>query len=845
VRLLRSKRSLAAAILVLVVAPVTAQAFSSSPDLQDPRPAPAVAAAEVTGSGISWGPNVKVNNDVTGSVQRHPGVAIDGKGTVYATWAEIVGTVRDVYISRSTDWGQTWERRGRVNDIAGQGAGMRQAHPYITLAPNGDLFVMFFETGPPIKLAIVKSTDGGASFSPPLFTAGSEMMQLAVDSRGGLHVVWINYTQGQGARVAYVNSKDGGATFSAKKWIDSVGSESCQCCKIQPLIGPNDEIYVVWRAGSKTNQRDIWFTKSTDGGATFTAPVKVSDWTWNTSTCPWSGPEISMDSQGRLHVLATDVRSGPGNGDLYHYASADAGATWSAATRVNPASPEMQDQAALAYVGGKLLAVYTDSNMRLYWTTSVDGSSWSAPVRVAPSNTKENTYPWVAYTDRAAVFVWNDNRSGAWDAYSALYFGDDGVPPSVSITSPQDGATLGGLVTVAAAASDDFVVSKVEFLLDGVRQAEDASAPYSWTWDTSTSPDGGKKLSAVATDLAGNSATHEIAVTIANQGGDATPPSVAFTSPGNGQTVNGVLTLAADASDNRGVAEVEFLVDGAPLSKDASGPYTATWDTGGAAPGAHLLRATAVDTSGNSADADITVTVDQGAQDTVAPVVSISDPSGGAKVSGNIPIKATATDNIGVVGATLAVDGSDISTLSAPPFDWSLDSLKYVNGDHSLEVRARDAAGNEGKASVSVTIENSVQDLPPTVTIVQPADGASVSGTVLVKADGRDDRALDHLEFRLDGRAMKRVTTGAQEWSFDTTSAADGAHSIEVEAVDEAGQSAEAGVSVNVANGGTESSPLGGSIGLVLGVAAVAAVAAVAGAAALVIRGRRGRQNTL
>ncbi|QSQ19081.1 DUF4038 domain-containing protein [Pyxidicoccus parkwayensis] len=82
---------------------------------------------------------------------------------------------------------------------------------------------------------------------------------------------------------------------------------------------------------------------------------------------------------------------------------------------------------------------------------------------------------------------------------------------------------------------------------------------------------------------------------------DTTPPAVSLTAPGAGSTLSGIVTLAATASDNVGVASVTFLVDGVPLgSADTSPPYSVSWDTTAVVNGNHTLTAVAKDVAGNT-----------------------------------------------------------------------------------------------------------------------------------------------------------------------------------------------------------------------------------------------------
>src|SRR5256885_1619703 len=62
--------------------------------------------------------------------------------------------------------------------------------------------------------------------------------------------------------------------------------------------------------------------------------------------------------------------------------------------------------------------------------------------------------------------------------------------------------------------------------------------------------------------------------------GDATPPAVAITAPVPGATVSRTVTVTASATDNVGVAGVQFLLDGGVLgAEDTTAPYAVAWDT--------------------------------------------------------------------------------------------------------------------------------------------------------------------------------------------------------------------------------------------------------------------------
>lgn len=117
----------------------------------------------------------------------------------------------------------------------------------------------------------------------------------------------------------------------------------------------------------------------------------------------------------------------------------------------------------------------------------------------------------------------------------------------------------------------------------------------------------------VSKDASGNSASSTDATfTTQAPAADTTAPSVSVSAPASGATVSGkTVAVTATASDNVGVAGVQFKLDGANLgSEDTSSPYSITWDTTAVSNGSHTLTAVARDAAGNTKTAtNITVTV--------------------------------------------------------------------------------------------------------------------------------------------------------------------------------------------------------------------------------------------
>ncbi len=227
-------------------------------------------------------------------------------------------------------------------------------------------------------------------------------------------------------------------------------------------------------------------------------------------------------------------------------------------------------------------------------------------------------------TSGASVFLWEMDGGAsqtAWPMFGhdsahtgRMQLPADYVLPTVSISTPLNGATINGkTVTYSVNASDNVGVTKVEFYVDTTLIATSTAAPYTASWDTTTYSNGSHSLVAKAYDAAGNQGVSQTVTVIVNNS-DTTPPTVTITSPVNGSKVtkNTNSTFTANASDaglvSTGIAKVEFYVNGSLKCTDTTSPYACTWKVGPKAGVVYTLQAKAYDGAGNSAANSITVT---------------------------------------------------------------------------------------------------------------------------------------------------------------------------------------------------------------------------------------------
>ena len=218
-----------------------------------------------------------------------------------------------------------------------------------------------------------------------------------------------------------------------------------------------------------------------------------------------------------------------------------------------------------------------------------------------------------ASRDRFRFFASMDHADAGLRPFLQIKYSIDNIPPTASISAPSNGASVSSTVNVAAAAADNTGVAGVQFKLDGANLgSEVTAAPYSQSWNSKTVANGSHTLTAVARDASGNTTTS--AAVVVNVANDVTAPAVAITAPAAAATVSGTVSVAAAASDNVGVAGVQFKLDGVSLGvEDSTAPYAIAWSTTSATNGSHTLTAIARDAAGNlTASSPVTITVSNG-----------------------------------------------------------------------------------------------------------------------------------------------------------------------------------------------------------------------------------------
>lgn len=374
-----------------------------------------------------------------------------------------------------------------------------------------------------------------------------------------------------------------------------------------------------------------------------------------------------------------------------------------------------------------------DANAYAYWSTVAQGLTWAADNGARVANISYVGVAGSASVQSAAQYM--KSKGGLVIVCAGNNGIDEGITPSttmipVSATNSSDAKTswssYGNFVAVAAPGQDIWTTTRTlgyqawsgtslaSPVVAGVVASMMAAKP------TLSAAQVESLLLSTAVDLgaAGRDPLYgygrvdayaAVAAAASAVATDTQAPTASITAPGAASTVSGTVTVSASASDNVGVTRVELRVNGSLLATDLTAPYQFAWDTTKLANGNASLAATAYDAAGNSkASSSVTVYVSNATAvgaDTTPPVVTIGNPVNGSKVSGNVAVKVSATDNAGTstLRQTLYINGKSVATATGGALNYSWNTRKVAAGSYTLQAVAVDAAGNSSSVQVGVT----------------------------------------------------------------------------------------------------------------------------------------------
>jgi hypothetical protein len=236
------------------------------------------------------------------------------------------------------------------------------------------------------------------------FLCGQQCIVAVGDT---LHVIFTDDRSGW-YDVYYTRSTDAGATWDSAARVSLTDSNRIFSATVA-ASGAN--VHIAWEGLANGS---LEYRRSTDGGTTWLPETALV-------VSPSCGtPFLSADAD-RVGLAWGDDRDGNYNGELYYKQSGDAGLTWTSDTRItfNAADSAVDKEACLAVVGNHRYIVWTrwdwnTSAQQTWFTRSMDeGATWEPESRMTADTTSQGQ-PMVAAAGSNVHICWSDGRPGGY-----------------------------------------------------------------------------------------------------------------------------------------------------------------------------------------------------------------------------------------------------------------------------------------------------------------------------------------------------------------------------------------------------------------------------------------------
>ncbi len=348
--------------------------------------------------------NISKNGDYSWNQQ----VAVDAAGNINVVWEDDTATASGYQIilfSRSTDGGATFSTPKPLSNASGF-----STNPRICVDSQGGINVVWQDNAAGnYDVFFSRSSDGGVIFSAPMNLsalndpASSANPQIAAGAGGNISVVWESDTVTLG--IFFSHSTDGGATFSNPMNLTANPTGSLAP---QMAVGVDGSINVVWEDDFNFRSH-IFYRRSPDGGATFpTPPTPVSNDSGNSS-----GAQIAVDLNGNINVVWIDDT--PGNFAIFFARSTDKGATFPSTKNVSKSIGDSSSPQVGTDANGNIFVAWQKTlsptiNHDVFFARSTDGGvTFSATQNLSNDPAGDSTFPWMTVDAAGGInLAWQD-----------------------------------------------------------------------------------------------------------------------------------------------------------------------------------------------------------------------------------------------------------------------------------------------------------------------------------------------------------------------------------------------------------------------------------------------------
>ncbi len=360
-------------------------------------------------SGIAYGAAwVTKRLTTTSGDSGSPKIAVDGSA-VYVVWTDDTPGNGEIYFRKSSDGGVGWQAAQRLTTNVGDSESP-------AIAVDGlNVYVVWEDSTPGIaQIYFMKSQDGGNHWKAARAltenkTAKAGKPAIAVVG-ANIYVAWQNDESAKGGNcgVALTKSADRGAGWQAAKTLS--GNTGSADAKNPAVAAADSGVYVAWEENTAGNN-EIYFRKSTSGGAAWEAPKRLT-----TNSGSSNSPAVAAMGS-TVYIAWSDAT--PGNPEIYFRESADQGATWQPGLRLTNNSGR-SEAPALAVNDSSLDVVWNDDtpgNMEIYHRQSTNGGGAWREIERLTNNSSTSRGQFLGVGGSQIFVVWQDLTPGNNEIY--------------------------------------------------------------------------------------------------------------------------------------------------------------------------------------------------------------------------------------------------------------------------------------------------------------------------------------------------------------------------------------------------------------------------------------------
>ncbi|RME74601.1 MAG: hypothetical protein D6785_15685, partial [Planctomycetota bacterium] len=347
-----------------------------------------------------------------------PCLARDRGGRFYMVWQDSSNGKDEIYFAKSTDQGKTWSPPVDISSTSGN-----SEKPMILAGDNGVLSVVWQEeVSGSWEIYYARSTTGGDSWSTPVNlsqNAGISYTPSLTQIGNTVYAAWADNTSGTW-EIYWSKSVDGGITWTTPASPFNTGTASLYPCLAADSQG---SLHLVWQEDLSGN-REIYYARSSDGGASWTSPVNLS----NTSEDSWL-PRLAVGGQDKLCLVWQEYENT--NSEVYYLESTDRGLSWKGMTNVSNSAGNSESPVVAVDKRGYPHVAWADDSSGNWeiiytrWQQPVDLLSQdfqSAPVPGLPSGWTAPNGGWIAETGTrigaSSTYAIASGNGSNWDLES-------------------------------------------------------------------------------------------------------------------------------------------------------------------------------------------------------------------------------------------------------------------------------------------------------------------------------------------------------------------------------------------------------------------------------------------